>query len=200
MLFETTTINCNGQILDISQPIVMGIINVTDDSFYKESRNHDEKNILTTTEKHLQDGTKIIDIGEISTRPGAHEIDLNEEIDRIASTIQLLKNHFKNIIISVDTYRSSVAEMALSFGADMINDISAGKLDDNMINVISKYNVPYIIMHMVGTPATMSKNTDYTDLMSSMLDYFVEAIGNLRQAGVKDIILDPGFGFSKTLD
>lgn len=181
-------------------PMVMGILNCTPDSFYKNSRFQEDKAILKAAEQHISDGASIVDIGGYSTRPGAINIDLTTEIERTAHAVALIRNEFPEILISIDTFRSEVARIALAEGASMINDISGGEIDPEIWQIASKNNCPYILMHMRGTPQTMQENTTYSNLFKEIAGYFSRKIEQLKQLGVNDVILDPGFGFSKTTD
>jgi dihydropteroate synthase len=193
------TLNCKGKLLTIENPIVMGIINVTPDSFYEGSRFMGEENILQQAEKMLNEGADILDIGGQSTRPGSRELNDEEELSRIISPIKLLHQHFPEAIISVDTYHSKVAVEAVSAGASMVNDISGGNLDDDMLSTVGKLNVPYICMHMLGTPQTMQKEPVYENVTRQLLDFFINKIADCKKAGIHDVIIDPGFGFGKTI-
>lgn len=176
----------------------MGILNITPDSFYAGSRHTTETAILIQAEKMLQDGADILDIGGYSTRPGAEEIPESEELNRSVKAIQLILKTFPEALISIDTFRSSVAAAAVDAGACLVNDISGGELDAAMFDTVARLNVPYILMHMRGTPATMAQLTDYDNLVKDVYDYFHRKIYQLHQRGIKDIIIDPGFGFAKT--
>lgn len=192
------TINIHGSIMDLSLPKVMGIINLTPDSFYSGSR-HRQSQILGAAEQMIQDGAELLDVGGYSTRPGADEISIEEEIARICESIELLAQNFPQIPVSIDTFRSGVAHAAVNSGASIVNDISAGLLDDKMLETVGKLNVPYIAMHMRGTPKTMKELTNYDDLMRNILGYFSERLKKIKVAGIKDVIIDPGFGFAKTI-
>lgn len=176
----------------------MGIINITPDSFYDGGKSFSEKNILNQAEKMLSDGATFLDIGGYSTRPNAEEISENEETKRAVSAIELILNKFPQALISIDTFRSEVARTSVDSGAVMVNDVSGGTLDNNMFNIIAALKVPYILMHMRGTPKTMSKLTDYKDVTFDVLKDLSEKIASARSAGINDIIVDPGFGFAKT--
>jgi len=191
------TINCKGDLIDLSTPKVMGILNLTPDSFYDGGRYTNEKDILTQVERMLSNGATFIDVGAYSSRPGADHISLEEELSRITPIIKLLVSHFPEILISVDTFRNQVAIACIEHGAAMINDISAGVLDDQMIPSIGKLRVPYIMMHMKGTPKTMVSLNQYEDLVHDINFYFSERIALARSHGISDIIIDPGFGFAK---
>lgn len=178
----------------------MGILNITPDSFFDGGKYKDEKSILEQVEKMLTEGATFIDVGAYSSRPSADAISAEEEVQRILPIVRLLLREFPEIIISIDTFRSTVAHGCLEAGAAMINDISAGKLDEQMLTTIAKFKVPYIMMHMKGTPQTMQKHTEYEDLIREVLFYFSERIAEARALGIHDIIVDPGFGFAKTLE
>src|SRR5664279_6083800 len=194
-------INAGGRLLDLEIPKVMGIINITPDSFYKGSRYGTDEEILVTAARMLEDGADILDIGGYSSRPGAKDISVKEEGARVLKAIKLVYNNFPDAIISVDTFRSDIAnEAVVECGAHIINDISGGDGDINMFSVVSKLNMPYIIMHMKGTPRTMQNKPFYDDIVADILTWFGEKIFRLKSAGVKDIIIDPGFGFGKTID
>lgn len=192
------TINCKGELIDLSTPKVMGILNITPNSFYAESRIPEGSLLLKKTEKMLKEGATFIDIGGYSSRPDAENVTVEEEINRVLPAIELLIENFPGIIISVDTFRAEVAEKSLQAGAAMINDISAGSLDEEMMRVVAKHQVPYIMMHMRGTPKNMQSLTDYDDLTRDILYYFSEKVKLARQHGINDLITDPGFGFAKT--
>lgn len=192
------TINCKGNLIDLSQPKVMGILNITPDSFYAESRTSSDADILTKTEKMLTEGATFIDIGGYSSRPEANEVSVEEELKRVIPTLELVLKNFPETLISVDTFRAKVAEESIKAGAAIINDISAGNLDAEMMKAVAKHQVPYIMMHMRGTPKTMQKLTDYKDLTQEVLFYFSEKIRQARDFGINDLIVDPGFGFAKT--
>ncbi len=194
-------INIGGKLLDLAIPRVMGIINVTPDSFYKGSRVKTEKEIMATASKMLEEGADILDIGGYSSRPDATEVTVDVEKDRVLNAIRLIKREFPQAVVSVDTFRAEVALDAVEdCGAMIINDISGGEADSDMFTIVRKLNVPYIMMHMQGTPATMQKNPHYDDVVADILKWFSEKIVLLQSEGVKDIILDPGFGFGKTAD
>lgn len=186
--------------MDLSVPKVMGILNITPDSFYKESRANTERDILTRAEKMLEEGASILDVGGYSSRPGAEDISETEENQRISKAINLLVKEFPQAIISIDTFRSAVARTAVTEGAALVNDISGGSLDKKMFETVASLGVPYVLMHMQGTPQTMSSLTNYNNLVKDVSDYFHQKMSTLHQLGVKDIILDPGFGFAKTIE
>ncbi|RIA08983.1 dihydropteroate synthase [Flavobacteriaceae bacterium MAR_2010_72] len=193
------TINCKGQLIDLSVPKVMGILNLTPDSFYDGGRYKNDKDFLSQTEKMLNEGATFIDLGAYSSRPNATHISETEELQRLLPVIELLMDNFPEALLSVDTFRSQVARKGIDAGACMINDISAGKLDKNMLPTIASLKVPYVMMHMKGTPQTMQNQTQYTDMMKEILFYFSERITKARALGIIDVIADPGFGFSKTI-
>ena len=194
------TINCNGRLIDLSEPKIMGILNTTPDSFYDGGSNQSMDLILEKVEKHLSEGADILDIGGYSTKPGAETISEQEEIDRTAPIIEtIIKNH-PELIISIDTFRGNVAREAVKSGAAIINDVSGWELDENMFAAIRDLKVPYILMHMKGTPQTMQKNAEYKDVTLEVNEYFVKKSAQLKAVKINDIILDPGFGFAKTLE
>jgi dihydropteroate synthase len=194
-------INVAGKLLDLSIPKVMGIINVTPDSFYKGSRVSLDKEIISAAAKMIEDGADILDVGGYSSRPDAEDIPHEEEKKRVLNAIRLISREFPGTVISIDTFRSEIANEAVSgCGAHIINDISAGEADKKMFSVVCKLNVPYIMMHMQGNPGTMQKNPVYDDVVADILRWFSPRIAQLQSAGVKDIIIDPGFGFGKTTD
>ncbi len=193
-------INCKGTLVDLAQPKVMGIINITPDSFYSGSRSNTEKEILTNAEKMLLDGATFLDLGAYSSRPGADDISIEEELGRMMPAIEMILKEFPETILSIDTFRATVAEKSIQAGAAIINDISAGKLDDKMLQVIARYQVPYIMMHMKGTPQTMKDLNQYEDLTADVLFYFSERIRAAREIGINDLIVDPGFGFAKSIE
>ena len=194
-------LNMGGKLFDISKPMVMGIINVTPDSFYAASRVDTEKQILDRVEQILVDGGKIIDVGAYSTRPGAENIDDATEIERLKITLEIIRKNFDKVIISVDTFRASVARWAVeNYDVNIINDVSGGDLDNEMFSTICHLKVPYILMHMRGNPATMIKLANYTDVVKEVVFELSEKVQKLRLLGVNDIIIDPGFGFAKNLE
>ncbi|MGO4822095.1 MULTISPECIES: dihydropteroate synthase [unclassified Flavobacterium] len=194
------TINCKGQLIDLSHPKVMGILNVTPDSFFDGGSYTKESDLLNQVDKMVNDGATFIDIGAYSSKPNADFVSEQVELERIVPVVQLILKHFPDVLLSIDTFRSTVAAACLENGAALINDISAGDLDVNMFEVIAKYNVPYIMMHMRGTPQTMQKLTDYKDIVKEMLFYFSERVVKARKFGINDLIVDPGFGFAKTTE
>jgi len=192
------TINCKGNLIALDSPKVMGILNLTPDSFYDGGIYRDGKSILGQVEKMLSEGATFIDLGAYSSRPGADHISEEEESNRMLPIVELLLREFPEAILSIDTFRSKIAQRCLEVGATIINDISAGKLDENMFAAIAKFKAPYIMMHMRGNPKTMQNQTSYKDLINEIRHYFSERIAKVRALGVHDIIIDPGFGFSKT--
>lgn len=192
------TINCKGKLIDLSTPKIMGVLNITPDSFYDGGRYQSDKTILNQVEKMLNEGATFIDVGAYSSRPGADNIAIDEEKKRLVPVLDLLYKHFNDhILMSVDTFRSEIAEIAIQHHAVLINDISAGILDEKMFEVISRYNVPYIMMHMRGTPQTMKELAQYNDVVLEVKHYFSERLKAAREKGISDIIIDPGFGFAK---
>lgn len=194
------TINCKGNLIDLNKPKVMGILNLTPDSFYDGGKYRSERLILLQVEKMIVEGATFVDIGAYSSRPGAKDLSENEELERITQILELILKNFPDIFISIDTFRSKVAKTCVEIGACMINDISGGNLDTNMFETIAKLQVPYVLMHMPGTPQTMQTLTDYEDVVKDIIYYFSKKITQLNILGVNDIILDVGFGFGKTLD
>ncbi len=194
------TINCKGQLIDLSKPKVMGILNITPNSFFDGGKYANEAEIIAQVGKMLSEGATFIDIGAYSSKPNAEFVSVEEEIARIVPVVELLVQQFPQILISIDTFRSEVAEACILKGAALINDIAAGKLDDKMLDVIATYKVPYIMMHMRGTPQTMQSLTQYEDLVQEVLFYFSERIAEARRLGINDLIIDPGFGFAKTVE
>lgn len=193
------TFQIKGRVYSLDKPKLMGILNLTPDSFFEGSRvSLEEKIILSTAQKMIAEGADFLDLGGYSTRPGAVDISIDEEIQRIAPAISLIKREFPDILISIDTFRSTVAKIAVESGADLVNDISAGSLDTKMLETVAQLGVPYIAMHMRGTPQTMQEETAYQDLVPEILFYFSEKLEAFRKLGIKDVIIDPGFGFAKT--
>jgi dihydropteroate synthase len=192
------TINCKGQLIDLSAPKVMGILNVTPDSFFDGGKYKDENSILTQAERMLSAGAGFIDIGGYSSRPGADFVSEAEELHRVVPIVELILKEFPDTLISIDTFRSEVAKQSISAGAALINDISAGKLDENMLPSIGALGVPYIMMHMRGNPKTMQQLTTYENLVKDVISYFAERISKAHAEKINDIIIDPGFGFAKT--
>lgn len=193
------TINCKGNLIDLSTPRLMGILNTTPDSFYAESRKRTTNSLLNSAEEMLNLGATFLDIGGYSSRPGADAIPEAEELKRVIPAIKEILKHFPNSLISIDTFRSKVAAEAIKAGAALVNDISAGNLDENMMKVVAEFQVPYIMMHMRGNPQTMKDLNEYEDLVQDLLFYFSEKINGARTLGINDLIIDPGFGFSKNI-
>ncbi len=194
------TINCKGNLIDLSTPKVMGVMNLTPDSFYDGGKLTSKKEILLQANKMLKEGATFLDLGAYSSRPGAQFVSEKEEMHRLLPVIKILLDEFPEILLSIDTFRSNVANESIYAGASLINDISAGTLDDHMFKIIAQHQVPYVMMHMRGTPETMMQNSDYRDLTKEVIYYFSERIAKARSFGINDLIVDPGFGFSKTLD
>ena len=192
------TININGTLLDLTTPKIMGILNVTADSFYDGGVYNSDKKILNQVEKMIDEGLDMIDIGGYSSRPGAKEVNLDDEIARVIPTIELIKNKFSDTIISIDTFRSEVAKKAINAGASIINDISAGDLDPEMFNCVAELKVPYIMMHMKGNPNNMQKNPTYENVVIEIVKNLSKKLFLAKKAGIIDVIIDPGFGFGKT--
>ena len=195
-----STINCKGTLIDLSTPKVMGIVNVTPDSFFDGGKLTNSDEIVGQVEKMLQDGATFIDLGGYSSKPGAEFVSETEELNRVVPIVKLLVEKFPDILLSIDTFRSEVAKQTVENGAAIINDISAGLLDEKMLETVAKLQVPYIMMHMKGTPKTMQSLANYDDLLKEMNFYFSERIAKARNFGLNDIIIDPGFGFAKTLE
>ena len=194
------TINCKGQLIDLASPKVMGILNVTPNSFFDGGKYKTESVILSQVGKMLTDGATFIDVGAYSSKPSAEFVSEKEELNRIVPVVNLILEKFPDSLISIDTFRSEVAKVCLENGAAIINDISAGNLDDKMLETIAKYNVPYIMMHMRGTPQTMQTMANYDNIVKEMLFYISERVAKARSYGINDLIIDPGFGFAKTLE
>lgn len=194
------TLNCNGRLLLMDSPIVMGILNCTPDSFYKGSRMQNLQQAIEKAGQMIEEGAAIIDIGGQSTRPGSLPVSAEEEIDRIIPVMEALRKKFPDIFISADTYQSKVAKEAVNAGVDIINDISGGNFDKEMLATVAKLNLPFICMHIKGTPFDMQKNPQYENVCLEILDYFIERIAACKKAGINDIILDPGLGFGKTIE
>ena len=194
------TINCKGKLIDLSSPKVMGILNITPDSFYDGGAHKNESEILNHVESMLNEGATFIDVGAYSSRPHADHVSEIDELKRILPIVKLVLKSFPETLLSIDTFRSEVAKQCIEAGACMINDISAGKLDQNMLQTIADLHVPYIMMHMRGTPQTMQQQTDYDNLVKDILFYFSERIAAAKALGIIDILVDPGFGFAKNLE
>jgi dihydropteroate synthase len=193
------TLNCNGKLLIIDKPLVMGVINVTPDSFYAGSRFIGEKDILQQVEKMIRDEVDIVDVGGQSTRPRAQQLSADEELKRMIDVIGSLHKNFPELIISVDTFHSQVAKESVAAGAGIINDISGGNFDNEMLATVAKLKVPYVCMHIKGTPGTMQQKPEYDNVTKEVLDLFIERIDACKKAGINDIIIDPGFGFGKNI-
>ena len=193
------SINCNGKLVDLNTPKVMGVLNITPDSFYDGGRYKDAKSILNQTEKLISEGATFLDIGAYSSRPGADFISENEELKRIVPVVELIQKNNPDVLISIDSFRAKVIRECVSAGAVISNDISAGKLDPDMIKTVGELGLPYIMMHMRGTPQTMKNHTTYQHLINEIYAYFSKQIELARQHNITDIIIDPGFGFAKTL-
>lgn len=192
--------NCNGKLIDLSTPKVMGILNITPDSFFDGGKNEGDQAIIDKVQKMLSEGATFIDIGAYSSKPNAEFVSETEEIKRILPVIEMLVKVFPEILISIDTFRSEVARVSIEAGASIINDIASGNLDAKMMETVAKYNIPYIMMHMKGNPQTMQNFTDYEGIIKEMLFYFSEKVNEARSFGINDLIVDPGFGFAKTLE
>lgn len=194
------TINCRGTLIDLSSPKVMGILNVTPNSFYDGGKFADEKSMLLQVEKMLNEGATFIDIGAYSSKPSAEFVTEEEEIERLVPMVKSVLKHFPETLISVDTFRANVARLAIENGACVINDIAAGGLDENMMKTVAELQVPYIMMHMKGNPQTMQSLAEYDNVTIEVLFYFSEKVAQARSLGINDLIIDPGFGFAKTLE
>jgi len=198
MLWQQTTLNCRGILLDLIDPIVMGIVNTTPDSFYAESRVQYVDHAVHQVAEMIEAGAAVIDIGAMSTRPGASVVTPEEEIGRLEPLVKELRSGFPNQIISVDTVWSKVARWALEQGVHMINDISAWSMDPTLLDVVTEYRVPYVLMHMKGTPSTMQQEAHYDDVMIAVIDFLIAKLGQLAERDLIDVVIDPGFGFAKT--
>lgn len=194
------TINCKGKLIDLKTPKVMGILNVTPNSFYDGGKHNEINAIIRQVDKMLSEGADIIDVGAYSSKPSAEFVSEQTEIDRLKVVIKELINTFPEVVLSVDTFRANVAKIAIDYGASIINDISAGLLDDAMLSTVAELKVPYVMMHMRGTPQTMQTLTSYDNVVKDLMFYFSERIQVARSYGISDIIIDPGFGFAKTLE
>jgi len=194
---KKVTLNVGGRLIDLSSPKVMGIINITPDSFFAASRKPSVDEALQQAQKMLANGATFLDIGAYSSRPGAVDISAQEETDRLLSIVEAIAAAFPEAIMSIDTFRAGVAEAAIKSGAHIINDISGGMLDEDMFTTVARLNVPYILMHMKGTPQTMNQLAEYDDVFGEVFDYFVSKYSELKRLGIHDVILDPGFGFAK---
>ncbi|GAA4321006.1 dihydropteroate synthase [Mucilaginibacter gynuensis] len=194
---KKATLNAGGKLIDLSSPKVMGIINVTPDSFFADSRKPAVADAVQQAAQMLTNGATFLDIGAYSSRPGAEDISIQQEIDRLIPVVEGIVTAYPDAVLSIDTFRAGVAEAAIKAGAHIINDIAGGQLDTDMFATVARLQVPYILMHMRGTPQTMTQLTDYTYVFSEVFDYFVTKYHELKQLGVHDVILDPGFGFAK---
>lgn len=199
MLNPKMTINCRGRLLSLESPLVMGILNVTPDSFYDGGRYDEQGAMLKQVETMLAEGADMIDVGGMSSRPGARVISEEEEMRRVLPVVEALSRTFPGVVLSIDTVRSRVARACVDAGARLINDISAGRLDPEMYAAAAELDVPYILMHMQGRPENMQRKPEYEDVVQEVLDFFIAEVGKLRALNVKDIIIDPGFGFGKTV-
>ncbi len=197
---KKSTLNCRGKILSLETPLVMGILNITPDSFFPGSRLSSVDEVLQRAEAMLTEGADILDIGGYSSRPGAADISVKEELDRVVPAVEAIMKAFPEAILSVDTFRAAVAEASINAGASIINDIAGGLLDENMFETVARLQVPYILMHMRGTPQNMQSLTNYNDLVTEVINELQVQVAKLTQIGAKDIILDPGFGFAKTIE
>lgn len=195
------TINVSGRLIDLAEPHIMGILNITPDSFYSDSRKLTEESIRLQVRKIVDEGGQMIDLGAYSSRPGADEVSVSEEMERLKKGMKVLREEAPDIPVSIDTFRADVAKMCVEeLGADIINDISGGELDSKMFSTVARLGVPYVLMHMKGTPQNMQQEAHYENLMKEIMLYFAEKVQRLRDLGQKDIILDPGYGFAKTID
>ncbi|MDN3668303.1 dihydropteroate synthase [Echinicola jeungdonensis] len=194
------TLQIKGKLYFLDEPWVMGILNITPDSFFSESRFSKESGkVLSQAEKMIGEGAKILDLGGYSSRPGASEVSIEEELARVIPAVKVIKTEFPDILVSIDTFRHEVARLAYYEGADIINDISSGELDKSMIPTVGKLKIPYISMHMKGNPETMQAKTEYNNLEKDILSFFNEKLNQCKNAGINDVVIDPGFGFSKTI-
>jgi len=194
------TLNCNGKLVLIEKPLVMGILNITRDSFYAGSRVQNMDAVLIKAAQMIAGGADILDIGGQSTRPGSERISEEEEMQKVLPVIEILAKEFNRAILSIDTYYAGVAKVAVNAGASIVNDISGGTMDKNMLETVASLKVPYICMHMKGVPETMQYETIYENIVREILDFFIKKINECRLAGIKDVIVDPGFGFGKTIE
>lgn len=195
------TINVSGRLIDLAEPHIMGILNITPDSFYSDSRKQTEESIRLQVRKIVDEGGDMIDLGAYSSRPGANDVPVQEEMERLRRGMKVLREEAPDMPVSIDTFRADVAKMCVEeLGAGIINDISGGELDSSMFQTVAKLGVPYVLMHMKGTPQNMQQEAHYEDLMKEIMLYFAEKVQRLRDLGQKDIILDPGYGFAKTIN
>ena len=197
---QKKTIRIGGRLIDLSDKKVMAILNLTPDSFYDGGKYKNLKAMLSTVEKLLADGADFIDVGGFSSRPGASNVPVEEELRRVVESIKLIKSHFPEAIVSIDTFRAIVAEKAIESGASLINDISCGEMDQNMFALVNSTKVPYIMMHMQGTPENMQKSPDYKNVVNEVLQFFAKKLEIVHKMGISDVIIDPGFGFGKTTE
>jgi dihydropteroate synthase len=193
------SLNCHGRLILIERPLVMGILNITGDSFYSGSRLSNMEAVLMKAQQMIAEGADILDIGGQSTRPGSHRISAEEEKQKVLPVFEMLARQFGEVILSIDTYHASVAKGAVNAGASIVNDISGGEMDKAMLETVAIAGVPYICMHMKGVPETMQYDTNYENVVKEVLDFFIKKISECRVAGIKDVIVDPGFGFGKTI-
>jgi dihydropteroate synthase len=193
------TLNIRGKLFEVDMPKIMGILNVTPNSFYDGGKLKTDKDILLQAEKMIAEGVDFIDIGGMSTKPNSEEISVAEELNRVVPVVQLLQQHFPHTILSLDTYRAAVANAGIEAGVGIINDISAGMFDAEMFQTVAAHQVPYIMMHIQDTPQTMQQNPQYENVVQEVLQYFIQKTAAAQQAGINDVIIDPGFGFGKTL-
>ncbi len=193
------SLNCQGKLVSLEKPLVMGILNLTEDSFYTGSRMQNMDALKDKAAQMLSEGADMLDIGAQSTRPGSTRVSAKDELEKLLPAIEMLKHSFGDVIISIDTYHSAVAKETVHAGADIINDISGGEMDKEMIPTVGKLNVPYVCMHMKGVPETMQQQAHYENITKEVLDYFIEKIAQCRKAGINDVIIDPGFGFGKNI-
>lgn len=192
-------VNCKGKLLDLTSPVVMGILNITPDSFYEGSRLKTGDEVLRQAEQMLKEGATILDIGGVSTRPGAEVVAVEEELRRVIPAIELIIKNFPEAILSVDTYQSKVAQKAIEVGIHLINDISASSIDEDLLEIVAKAKIPYVLMHIKGTPQNMHLAPQYQDVVTEVLDFFIQKLRILKEKGIEDVILDMGFGFGKTI-
>lgn len=193
------TLNCNGTLLDLNQPQIMGILNLTPDSFYDGGKWSSKELILQQVAQMLEDGASIIDVGGMSSKPGAATVSTAEELKRVVPIVSAIAKQFPKALISIDTFRAEVAAQAIHAGADIVNDISAGVLDQDLLETVADLNVPYILMHMQGIPKNMQNKPQYSNVLLNVFDFFIERLNTLQQLGIKEVVLDVGFGFGKTL-
>jgi dihydropteroate synthase len=200
MIFSRKTLNCKGRLLNLEKPVVMGILNVTPDSFFDGGKHGTVDAALRQAERMLDEGAALLDIGGMSTRPGSQLVSESEEMGRVLPVIEAIAKNFPEAILSVDTVRSKVGQACVEAGTSLINDISAGAFDDGMYETVAALGVPYVLMHMQGTPQAMQTDPQYEDVVQEVLDFFIAELGKLRALGVKDVIVDPGFGFGKKVE